>query len=600
MQFNNTMEESIALNIFRSDDRSDLTEDQASSNDVESSARPADSSKNHQRNNSIETEGHGETTSGSFSQETILGTNEQNTPTEKSQSFSLFVVFFLPWTAGLALIVGVHVNSDVTAFEISPKVFHYYIVALIIVFMAWQLYGKRCFIDAFCKRCFMAIFCKICFKYEGLRNEETEEGENRSFEPLIDIHLLNGIAFFGVANSVFQVSSFLDIVKCSKRIPGLDVSYILVALMEMLFVYCQIYLFYRLSRERKQKIWFGNHCTMFTLAVNLTIWAGYFSASAVNHPDMKNVGWLRRYYYGLEEDLCATLNNTDSGSRKLHDIVRHMVNYKFTFAMEYSLLASALLLRIWRADKSKKTSDEGGTNGKWVIMRFGFIAGLFSLPMIGCVAVYSTVKYSFANITVLYVFKFVLFLLILVLSCLGWYYIKKHYTRDKEAKVLNVDIILLCLSSFGFLILDIFMMFAAIVEYQRKYILIGIASFVELVTVAVLTSFIVASYIHKVRQTPAHANAANKIRQISSCCLIVSFGFWAMRTYTFRSDRYFDYLGWKYFKTTWFAITQFATPLCIFYHFHCAVCLSAMIARSTGKAPERIEQNHAGSQTLDS
>ena len=578
------------------------------------------------------------------------------------QKLTLLLFFLLPWVTGLALIVAVHVNSDQRALEVTPRAFHCYTVFLILVYMLWELF-KSGWPKKWAEKC--PEWFQGCLSlrrnnrpYGTLENQaenresvaeqelekqrqneqsasqrlnnheeiqeplthEELESDSKSLKPLIPVHLLNGIALFGVANSVFQIASFVDIIKCRKTIPGLDVSYIFTSVMETLFVFCQIYVFYRLSQNTKKNVRVSKRLTMFTLAVNLTIWAGYFTAGAANHPDLKDVRWLRHYYYGLDKDLCASLNNTGSMSRKLHDLVSNMVQYKFTFAMEYSLLASALLLRLWRTADEPKTVE---TNTYWTVWRFGFIAGLFILPVIACIAVYSEVNYSPTNTIILHGSKVCLFLLISLPSFVGCLIFKKHYTPKKDAKVLKVDIILLCLSSVGFVVLDLFTLFAAAVEhksqYRTMYGMIIAACVFELLAVSLLTVFITRSYIYeKLRNTaddtadepadePADEMAsricqksricqevsrilqpiadrilqASGIRQISSFCLIVSLGFWAMRTYTFRSDRYFDYAGRKYFETSWFSITQFSTPLCIFYHFHCAACLSTVIARFT-------------------
>ena len=484
---------------------------------------------------------------------------ESTQRSEKRRFLSLFILFLLPSTAGLALIINVHIDSDKNSLEIRPCVFHYYKTSLIVIFIAWV----------------------IVIQYFQKRHSPRQESD-RFFEPLIPSHLLNGLVLFGISNLVFQVVTIVDYSKCSQSVSGLDKSYVVTAVMEMLFVLLQIYVFYTLSRKRKTKIWFKHEFTMYTLSLNLTLWAGYLCEGAVNHRDLKDVEWLRRYHYGLKNDSCAShTKNTGNESRKLHDLVSHLVEYKVTFAMEYSLLASALLLHIWLELATPSAGKFDGTNVKWAVWRVGFFFGLLWLPIIGCVAVYSTVEFSVRNAIILCLVECALFLVMLPGICVGLWKIKTHYRRDPGAKALKVDLILLCLSSVGFLVLDLFTIFATIAE-KPKYILIGITSVVNLVTMAALTTFIIASYFYTLRPTEKGVKAAKWIRQLGSFCLMVSFGLWAKSTYAFRSVHHFDYVAWKYFKTTtWFAITQLATPLCIFYHFHCAVCLSAIIAGST-------------------
>ncbi|CAB4002895.1 Hypothetical predicted protein [Paramuricea clavata] len=509
------------------------------------------------------------------------GSANSKSKASSTQRFcSVFIVFLLPLIAGLTLIISVHIKSDGAARDINPAVFHYYIIGLIAVFILWTLW--------------------LVFKHLRNSNHRTR---NKAFEPLMPSHLLNGLVLFGVCNTAFQVIVVLDWTKCSRSVSGLDKSYLATAIFETLFVYIQIYVFYTLSRRREQKLWFGNYFTMFTLAINLTLWAGYFCAGAVKHPDMKNVTWLRRYYYGKNEDLCASsLNNTgnSSESRKLHEFVKGMVPYQYTFAMEYSLLASALLLHVWLEIETPSAGEFGAANKKWDVWRFGFIAGLLSLPLMGCVGVYSTVEYSHTNAAFLYSVQAVLLFIIFVCSVGGLWLFRKHYKRVTDTKPLQVDLILLCSSALGFLILDLFTIFASVAEtlksYRGEMFMLGLTSLGELVTISCLTAFVFASYFYQMPLLLSKNGdkAVKAIRQIASFCITVSVGFWVIRTYTFRSKYYFDYVGRTYFGSmAWFAITLFSTPMCIFYHFHCAVCLSGMIADSTG-----VQQAAARGRTM--
>ena len=488
--------------------------------------------------------------------------SETRPATSKTWRFCSVIVFLLFLVTGLTLIISVHVKSDFAARDINPAVFHYYKIALIGIFILW-----------------------LVFEYHQNWNAAAR---NEDFEPLIPSHLLTGLALFGVCNSGCQGIVIVDFIKCSRNVSGLDKSYVASAIFEMLFVFCQIYVFYTLSCRRKQKLWFGNFFTMFTLAINLTLWAGYFCAGAVNHPDLKNVTWIRHYYYGQKEDLCR-LNNSGHYSRKLHELSQEtmMTQFQFTFAMEYSLLASALLLHVWLELETPSAGEFGSANKKWDVWRFGFIAGLFSLPLMSCFGVLSTVEHNLTNIVFLYIFQFGLLFLIFVGSCRGLWLFKKYYTRKTNNKALKVDLILLCFSWLGYLILDMFTIFASLAEtwksFRAEIFTLGLASLGELLCLSVLTVFIFASYFYEVRLSEDGIKAAKMIRQIASFGITVSFGFWAIRTYTFRlSKYYFDFAGWKYFGTTaWFAITQFSTPMCIFYHFHCAVCLFGIVADST-------------------
>ena len=487
--------------------------------------------------------------------------DEINRPsTNNTERFCGVVLFLVFLVVGLTLLVSVNVKSDVTAHEIKPKHFHYYKIALIVIFIA----------------------CLI-FKCRHNCNGVVSDGD---FEPLIPSHLLTGLALFGVAYSALEVVVITDFVKCSRSVTGLDGSYVASAIFEMVFVFCQIYTFYSLSRRRKQILWFGSLFTMFTLAINLTLWAGYFCAGAVDHPDLKNVTWLRRYHYGMEEDVCR-FNNTGNYSRKLHvELMPEIRPYKYTFAMEYSLLASALLLHVWLEIATPSAGEFDTTNKKWEVWRFGFIVGLFSLPLMGCMGVYSTARHTLSNSAYLFAIQFVVMILIFLVSAGGLWLLRKYYKRRRNTKVLKVDIILLCFSALGFVVLDLFTAVASLLEilktYDTDFLVMGLTLSGELVCISVLTVFVFASYFYQMRPCGDGIRAAKYVRQIASFCITVNFGFWAIRTYTFRSKYSFDFVGHQYFgPTAWFVITQVSTPMIIFYHFHCAVCLTGIIAKSS-------------------
>ena len=487
--------------------------------------------------------------------------DEINYTSNNTERFCGVVLFLVFLVVGLTLLVSVHVKSDVTAHEIKPKHFHYYKIALIVIFIACLIFKCRHSCNG------------------GVSDED--------FEPLIPSHLLTGLAVFGIVYSTLEVVSMIDFVKCSRNVTSLDRSYVASAVLEIVFVFCQIYIFYSLSRRRKQILWFGNLFTMFTLATNLTLWAGYFCAGAVDHPDLTNVTWLRRYYYGLEKDMCG-FNNTGNNSRKLHvEVMPEIKPYQYTFAMEYSLLASALLLHVWLEIATPSAGEFDASNKKWKVWRFGFILGLFSLPLMGCMGVYSTARHTLSNSAYLFTIQCIVMIPILFVSSAGLWLLRKYYTRRRtDTKVLKVDIILLCFSALGFVILDLFTAFASLLEvlktYDKPFLVMGVTLFGELVCISVLTVFVFASYFYQMRSGDDGILAAKYVRQIASFCITVNFGFWAIRTYTFRSKYYFDLVGHQYFgQTAWFVITQVSTPMIIFYHFHCAVCLTGIIAKSS-------------------
>ena len=468
---------------------------------------------------------------------------------------------------GMAFIISSNLTSDRQphSMEITPLVVNVYAMLLIGVFTVWF------FLDLLSNR----------------NCNDTNEGQSGS---LIPSHLLNGLALFGVGSSVCQVVTIVDFVKCQKHVHKLDGSCLAYPFFEMAFMFLQMYVFYTLSMNRKRKMLYGNAFTMFTLAVNLTIWAKYFFASAADSAMLEKETWLTHYHYGVRgDDLCSG-NATSANSRKLHDFRIGMMPFMYTLTMEYALLASALLLHLWLEIGTPNAGEFGVTSRiKWDIWRVGFIAGLFSLPLLGTIAVNVSVEFNEhdAKVSIVYVAELILLVLLFVCSFCGLRHIKKWYVADKKPKM-RIDIILLMMSWTGFLIYDLFTMFSAGMEVAKNFswtgACIGIVSFVELLSTGILTTFLRTAYSHKMPSTVGDDGcmAAKKIRQIGSFCLVVSLGFWAMRSYTFRSKHNFDIVGVKYFKSfPWFVITQLSVPFCTFFHFHSAVCFNEVIAVAT-------------------
>lgn len=476
------------------------------------------------------------------------------------------VLFLLVLVMGMSFVVSLNLTSDSKSMEITPRVVNIYTILLIAVFMIW-------------------------FSLDLLANRNCNDTIAGQSGSLIPSHLLNGLALFGVGSSVCQVVTVVDFVKCQKHVHKLDASCLAYPFFEMAFMFLQMYVFYTLSKNRDRKMLYGNAFTMFTLAVNLTIWAKYFFASAASSPNLENETWLTHYHYGVPyDDLCSG-NATSANSRKLHHFRVDMMPFMYTLTMEYALLASALLLHLWLEIGTPNAGEYGAMSRiKWEIWRVGFIAGLFSLPLLGTIAVTVSVdfKEDKAKVTIVYFAELFLLLLLLACSFFGLRYIKKWYVADKKPKM-RIDIILLITSWIGFLVYDLFAMFAAVMEVAKKGSLsncciIGVVSFVELLSTGILTTFLTTAYSHKLPLTIDcdRFNAAKKIRQIGSFCLIVSFGFWAMRSYTFRSKHTFDVVGYNYFGSLpWFVITQLSVPFCTFFHFHSAVCFNEVIAGAT-------------------
>ena len=478
---------------------------------------------------------------------------------ENSVIWLLLIIIF-----DIVLVFAANLNTDEKGMQVKPKHVKIYLMVLIAIFIG-------------------SIYVTII-----RHNKEYYYDKPRG--TIIPSPLLTGVGIFGTVSATTHILVFLDFIKCSQHIDGLSYVYAVYPFFKIAFIYFQIYFFYKLSRDGIRHVDFPGSAlfVMVTLATNLCIWFSVFIDDASDNPKLRSISWLNHYYYGIEgSDLCANESLTSQASRDMHSLVDSFSPYISTFSMEYTLLASGLLLHIWRVIKGRSSYKKKKPKQPWTLWRFGFILGLLAIPVVFVVYMKEQITIKIiAPKVMLYVLKAGYFI-VLMIFC--FFCIKKVNTKlgfVEKKKAMKLEVFLLGISGFlGFPAYDLSCVFAAICEWRNFHIIeiiwYGICALCELVAVGVQFYFIKKAYQHKLPPVPSVkvGRAAQVIRQYASFALVVNIAYWAAKTYELRRTSADPSIAETFFgKYTWFVVSHFSFPLCIFFYFHLAICYANVVS----------------------
>ncbi len=507
---------------------------------------------------------------------------------------------------GFVLVFAANLKTDDKVAQVKPQHVLVYLMILISVFIAWSCY---------------AVISQKLHSYSL--------GEKSEYDTYFPRRLLTGVGIFGTVSATTQILHFLDFIKCSQHVDGLSYIYAVYPLFKITFIYFQMHFFYKLSYDGILDSYLpgGVFFVMVTLATNLCIWVSVFFSDVSSNSKLSEVSWLNHYYYGAENyDLCANESLTRQGSYKLHALVNDFAPYMSTFSMEYALLASGLLLHIWmvlnslRRSKSERHKQpwkqrrerhererrererrereererrerewqrEREREEKWSLWRVGFIFGLLAIPMIFVAYLKEQTAFEFAAPKViLYVLQASFFVLLMMFCfCCIWLLDEKRGFVRKEKQPMKLEVVLLGISAFlGFPAFDLAGAFAAVCELHNLPVLevvcYGICSMCELFSICTQLYFIKKAYQYELPDVPRNGvkKAAQSIRQYASFALVMNIGYWAAKTYELRRTSADPSIAEQFFgKYTWFALSHFSLPLCIFFYFHLAICYANIV-----------------------
>ncbi len=463
------------------------------------------------------------------------------------------------------LVFAALLKTDDKVAQVKPQHVLVYLMILISVFIAWSCYAVI---------------------PQKLRYSRRQDGT------VIPRHLLTGVGIFGTVSATTEILLFLDFIKCSQHVDGLSYTYAVYPLFKITFIYFQMHFFYKLSRDgiHDSRLPGGVFFVMVTLATNLCIWVSVFFSDASSNSKLSGVSWLNHYYYGHEKyDLCANENLTSQGSRKLHALVKDFAPYMSTFSMEYVLLASGLLLHIWMVLKGPATKVSKSKKQPWTLWRFGFILGLLAIPIIfvAYMKEQTALKLAAPKVT-LYVLQASFFVSLMVFCFRCIWLVDEKWGFIPKKKPMKLEIILLGISAFlGFPASDLARCFAAVCELRNpdlpvlEVVWYGICAMCELFSICTQFYFVKKAYQYKLPEVAGDKvkKAAQFIRQYASLALIMNIAYWAAKTYELRRTSADPSIAEQFFgKYTWFALSHFSLPLCIFFYFHLAICYANIVS----------------------
>lgn len=317
------------------------------------------------------TSGLGSTSFGSNGQENRSLTLEESNSSKcccdlNTRKFSSLPYGALIFITGAIFLVAAAVKTDDGGIQVDRCAVYRYLTVVLIIAIIWMAttIGSRCF------------SAKVRNGWLATHIEPRKQ--------LIPTRLLVGVMFFGLGSSFLTMVEFLEYVS-EIGCPSKDVSMALYYIVRTLFIYTQLYFFYKLSCHTEKLLIFGHFQIMHLIAVNMATWLitfVYDSAEELNddlHEDSNsgkrstaiNSTLLIAERWGLllqVSDTNATSDECYKAVESLKSTAESMEPYLYTCTMEYCLISAALLLTTWlslrSSAESSADSSESDREGK--------------------------------------------------------------------------------------------------------------------------------------------------------------------------------------------------------------------------------------------
>ena len=244
-----------------------------------------------------------------------------------SLAFNAFV-----FISAVIFLVAANVKTDSKGINISHLPVYRYLTVVLVISIIWML----------------------TFVLSGHFLDAARAGWLAShIEPkksLLPTHLLVGVMFFGLGSSFLTMVELLQFI-AEYDCPNKDLTMLFYYVVRTIFIYTQLYFFYKLSRESEKVLIFGHFLTMHLIAVNLGTWIVTFvydSAEELKEtPANKNSTLLfmaRHWGNNLTESETGKCMETVEA---LESTAEKMEPYLYTFTMEYCLISAGLMLNTW-------------------------------------------------------------------------------------------------------------------------------------------------------------------------------------------------------------------------------------------------------------
>lgn len=274
---------------------------------------------------------------------------------------SLAYVAFV-FISAVIFLVAAKVDTDKKGKTVSkPSVYLYLTVVLFIgiLWMATTIIGSfKCCLDA-ARQGWLA-------------------GHIEPVEELLPTRLLVGVMFFGLGSSFLTMVELLEYV-AEYNCPDNDLTMLFYYIVRTIFIYTQLYFFYKLSRHSEKLLICSHFLVMHLIAVNLGTWIVTFvydSAeelneveedvpieSVINQTTIHNstILFMARHWGALISTHNISLVPCYKTVKALESTAKQMEPYLYTFTMEYCLISAGLLLNAWLSLRSSaQTTDQNG------------------------------------------------------------------------------------------------------------------------------------------------------------------------------------------------------------------------------------------------
>ena len=269
----------------------------------------------------------------------------------------------LAWVAfifavAVIFLVAAKVETDNKGISIDDLPVHRYLTIVLAVSVVWMA---------------TSIIIPMCPSKPNWLKKHTEP-----MKALVPTNLLIGVMFFGLGSSFMTMVEFIEYL-AKYDCPSKDPTMLLFYIVRTLFIYTQLYFFYKLSRDNKEKLLIFSHFLMMHLiAVNLGTWLVTFvydSAEELNDDNYKKAAIINgsivnssMVFMIRHRGVNLTSHKNVSGCEKtvetLKSTAKTMEPYLYTFTMEYCLISAGLLLNAWRSLEGPTTRAKERDNAE--------------------------------------------------------------------------------------------------------------------------------------------------------------------------------------------------------------------------------------------
>ena len=435
-----------------------------------------------------------------------------------TRRFMSMVYLAIVLLLGVVFLVAGKVDTDTSAVRFNENQVYRYLTAMLLFSIVWMsilIFSEL--IPACVRKRVPARISTWLAKHEEPAKQ------------LIPTRLLVGILFFGLGSSFMTMVEFLEYLP-GYDCPTGDATMPCYYFVRTVFIYTQLYFFYKLSSGSKKMLFFSHMLATHLIAVNLATWIVTFvddsadelyedshDANASESPGL-DIFMARRWGIGINHT--AKRNHTNPCDKRTEDLkstAETMEPYLYTFTMEYCLLSAGLLLNVWLSlrrgpvpeettgahEGEAASSDDGGETSlafasppdtDWeqveshesikevgTLWRFGFIFGLVYVPAFAAIIFNimftdedpGTTENKEDNL--IYVgFQFFFFFSILVASIFGSRQLEKQEKKREDEIHGKVDFYLLGGALVGVFFLDMFIIIASICEVLIIIVIISI------------------------------------------------------------------------------------------------------------------------------